>query len=77
MILRINGLPVDELVKEGVDAIGMNLKGAYNIVHTPINLDVSTDVHHLFNIDANVFNIPQHTFNFIKPHLDTIIDSIF
>lgn len=76
MLLKINGVPVDELVKEGVD-VGFSVRDVYHLIHTPINLDIGLNTHHWFNVDMNVFNIPHHTYELVKPHVSMVLDHLF
>lgn len=76
MILKINGMPVEEIIREGFGIVGSSAKEVYSFIHTPLYVEVSTDVNQ-FDVDANVFNIPHHAFSFIKPHIDTLLESLF
>jgi hypothetical protein len=77
MIVKINGTPVDEIVKEGFGIVSTGVKEAYGLIHTPIDVEVSSNAHHLLNLDANVFNIPHHAFALVKPHVMTAFEYLF
>lgn len=57
MILKINGVPVEEIVKEGVE-VGVNITDMYNLIHIPVVVDFNW-----FKLDLNAFNIPDHLYH--------------
>jgi hypothetical protein len=76
MLVKINGVPIEELAKEGVD-VGLSIKDAYHLIHTPINLDVGMNTHHWFTADMNIFNIPHHAYDLVQPHVNMILERLF
>jgi hypothetical protein len=77
MIVKINGTPVGEVVREGFNALGDGVKTAYGIIHTPLDVEVTTHAYHLINFDVNIFNIPHHAIALVKPHVVTAFEYLF
>lgn len=79
MILKINGTPVSEAISVNEDGVNFNLDlhDMYEVVHTPLNVDISYSGHNIINGDVNVFNWAEHGLNQICDGVGSIIDSLF
>ncbi|GAB6989438.1 hypothetical protein JCM16418A_14880 [Paenibacillus pini] len=76
VIIKIQGIPIDEVVKEGVN-IDFDFVDIYQLVHVPINMGVEIHGHHWFDLDLNCFNVPYHAYHIIEPHINTFLEKLF
>lgn len=76
MLLKINNQPLKEILEDGIN-IKLDFMEAYEIIQTPIHLEVGSNAHHWFTTDLNIFNVPNHIVAFAKPHAVKLLDFIF
>ncbi|TVY09950.1 hypothetical protein [Paenibacillus cremeus] len=68
MVLKMNGIPLT------IDDSGVNVKlDIAEIIHTPINVDITYAGHHLINGDINMINFWSHAYD----HAVSAIGSLF
>jgi hypothetical protein len=79
MILKINGSPISESISVCEDGLNFNLDlcDLYDIVHTPVNVDISYNGHNIINGDINTFNWAQSGVEKIGDGIGLIIDHLF
>lgn len=79
VIIKINGTPVSEALtvnEEGVN-FNLDLHDMYEIVHTPVNVDISYSGHNIIKGDVNVMNWGEAALNKACDGIGFVVDHLF